>query len=102
MAMHAHRCEHCAKNGKQTVWMHGDDCAGVIASHVCPECGQVQWKKWMVEVAALPKVQTPQGGVNFETVLGYILFFVGLALLGYGTYQYIKDRRTTGKVLPPV
>lgn len=93
--MHAHRCEACAANGKQTVWIHSDDCLGVLAAHKCPECGTVQWRKWMVEPGKLPQATnavTPV--ITFEAILGYLLLFAGLALLGYGAYLYIKDRRT--------
>lgn len=97
--MHAHRCEKCAENGKQVVWIHSETDRGVVAAHKCPECGEVQWKKWLVEPARLPQSQHVQSGVSFETILGYVLIFTAFAMLGYGMYLYVKDRRTL-KVLP--
>jgi hypothetical protein len=99
--MHAHRCQQCASNGKSVVWIHPDICRGIVAAHKCPECGNVEWKQDAIESAKLPQppqVQTAQG-INLETVLGYILLFVGLALVGYGVYQYVSDRQAK-KALP--
>lgn len=94
--MHAHRCEACAARGKETVWIHSDDCVGVREAHKCPECGAFQWRKWMVEAGKLPQAANHHSDASetINTIIGYVLLFVGLALLGYGAYQYIKDRRT--------
>ena len=98
--MHAHVCQKCAASGKKTVWIHPDSCRGNVAVHTCPECGAVEWKQDRVESAKLPQLaQVQPQGINLETLLGYILLFVGLALVGYGVYGYIKDRKGK-KVMP--
>src|SRR5260370_941127 len=99
LQMHAHKCEACAAQGKEVIWVHPDLCRGKVAVHKCPECGTVQWKQCKVASGKLPQVAPRAQGVSFETTLGYVLLFVGLALLGYGMYLYIKDRRAA-EVLP--
>jgi predicted RNA-binding Zn-ribbon protein involved in translation (DUF1610 family) len=92
-SMHAHRCEVCLRGGKNTIWVHPEACRGVVASHTCPECGHVEWKQFLVEAGRLPQVTNAQGKINFETLLGYIMLAVGLALLGYGAFLYVKKVR---------
>jgi len=92
--MHTHKCEACAKQGKEVIWVHPDADRGQVAAHRCPECGTVNWKQCVVENGKLPQPQAPnKQNAALETVLGYILLFIGLALIGYGAYLYIKDRR---------
>jgi hypothetical protein len=43
--MHAHVCQNCRKAGKETVWVHGDECRGNKTAHKCPECGAEEWKQ---------------------------------------------------------
>jgi hypothetical protein len=91
---HTHKCEACAKSGKEVIWVHLDADRGQVAAHKCPECGTVNWKQCVLENAKLPQPQPRNNqGTNFETVLGYVLLFVGFALLGYGAFLYIKDWR---------
>src|SRR6266403_378325 len=97
--MHAHKCEACEKNGKEVVWVHPDICRGKVAAHKCPECGTVNWKQCKVESAKLPQVaqHVQPAQINLETLLGYILLAVGLALIGYGAFLYVtKGRRVVG------
>ncbi len=37
---HAHKCNSCGH-----FWVHADSCQGDRQSHVCAECGDVQWAK---------------------------------------------------------
>lgn len=100
--MHTHRCEECAKNGKEVIWIHPDGDAGHIAAHKCPECGTVNWKQCKIENAKLPKPQeriAPVHAIDLQSLLGYIMLAVGLALLGYAAYVYVKERKNKA-VLP--
>lgn len=97
--VHAHRCEKCLESGKQTFWIHGDDKAGAVEAHKCPECGEIQWKKWMIETASLTKKHN-HGGINLDAILGYLVLAVGVSLLAYGAYVYIKERRNKKELLP--
>jgi hypothetical protein len=99
--MHAHRCEACAKSGKEVVWIHPEADFNQVAAHKCPECGTVNWKVSKVDSGKLPP-PLPRNEKKFdiETVLGYVLLFIGLALLGYGAYLYIKDRKKAPEILP--
>ena len=54
--MHAHKCDECAKGGKEVIWYHPHYCRGIVEAHKCPECGTVNWKQCEVRTAALPKV----------------------------------------------
>jgi hypothetical protein len=98
--VHAHRCMACADKGKNVIWIHADTDAGNVALHKCPQCGEVQWKKFLVEPRQLQQAQQSQAQVNFETILGYVLVAVALALLGYCAYIYVKGRRGSGSELP--
>jgi len=100
--MHAHKCQACAANGDETIWIHPDTCRGNIAVHTCPKCGKVEWKQDAVESAKLPQVQTAQPGVNLDVLLGYIVLAFGLALLGYGAYLYVKKVRDGKAALPDI
>lgn len=92
--MHAHKCQACEKSGKEVIWIHPDICRGKVAAHKCPECGTINWKQCRVESAKLPQVQRgAQNGVSLEVVLGYIMLAIGLALVGYGAFLYVKKRR---------
>lgn len=91
--MHTHRCEECAKNGKEVIWIHPNADAGQISAHTCPECGTVNWKQCKVENGKLPQPQQRTVPVHAIDWLGYIMLAVGLALLGYATFLYIKDYR---------
>lgn len=80
--VHAHRCENCAKNGMETVWLHGDEKGGDIAAHKCPQCGTVEWKKFLVRPSKLPsQVQQAASAITSETILGYVAILVGIILL---------------------
>jgi len=101
--MHAHRCMACLDKGVNTVWIHGDNEAGVVGAHKCPTCGEVQWKKWMVEVGQLPRHAPPQVAKNFDAMLGYILLAVSVAIVGYIAFLYVRAAIAEGKtpkVLP--
>lgn len=101
--MHAHRCMACLAKGVNTVWVHGDNLAGDVASHKCPACGEIQWKKWMVEIGQLPRRIVPQNQKDFNTMLGYVMLAVGVAIVGYVAFLYIrawKTERKIPKVLP--
>jgi len=96
--MHAHRCMACSKNGIDTVWIHGDNRAGDVAAHKCPKCGEIQWKKWMVEIGQLPRVQA-QAKRNYEALLGYLVLAVSVALLGYLAFIYVRAWRSEKKTV---
>jgi hypothetical protein len=93
-AIHAHVCMNCASEKKNTVWVHGDDNAGIIGTHLCPECGKVEWRKWKIEpVKAGPQqavAEVAQAGINLDTLIGYIVLAIGLALIGYGIFLYAQ------------
>lgn len=90
--IHAHRCEACAAKGKQVFWIHGDTCKGVLQAHKCPECGTVEWKKALIEPGRLPQTKKQESVFNADMLLGYIVLFAGLTLLGYGVYLYCKKK----------
>lgn len=92
-AIHAHHCQACSAKGKNVFWIHGDDCKGVLQAHKCPECGTVEWKKALVEPRQLPQPKKQDGGFNMDILLGYLVLFAGLALLGYGIYLYVSKRQ---------
>lgn len=92
-AVHAHKCQACAKSGKQVFWIHSDDCKGVVQAHKCPECGTVEWKKALIEPAAIPqKPQAVQQDNNIDTILGYAILLIAVALLGYAAYLYYQKK----------
>jgi hypothetical protein len=95
-AVHSHVCMKCAEAKKNVVWMHGDDKAGVIGLHTCPECGTVNWRKVVLPPAELPQ-QKASAAVDFNTVLGYILFAVIVATIGYCAFVYVKKIRGNEK-----
>jgi len=100
--MHTHRCEQCAKDGKEVIWIHPNADAGQISAHTCPECGTVNWKQCKVENGKLPQPQqrqNPVHAIDLQSLLGYIMLAVGLALLGYAAYVYVKERKNKA-VLP--
>jgi hypothetical protein len=83
--MHAHRCENCAKQGTNTVWIHGDCAQGNPEAHTCPKCGHKEWKKWLVPVGQLPAHggAQPQAGllvVPLDQLL-IVLFYAALILV---------------------
>jgi formate dehydrogenase maturation protein FdhE len=81
-AVHAHRCENCAKNGTETVWMHGDEKAADIAAHSCPKCGTVEWKKYLVRPARFPQaVQQKASAINLDKLLEYVAILVAVILV---------------------
>lgn len=92
--MHAHRCEACAKIGKEVVWIHPEADFGQIAAHKCPECGTINWKQSKIDNAKLPQPLPKNQGVSFDTILGYVALLVGLALIAYGVYYYVRERKT--------
>lgn len=97
--MHAHRCQKCAADGKETIWIHPDICRGKVAAHTCPECGTIQWKQCKVESGKLPQqARHEQPQTDFSTVLGYVVLAVGIALLVYGAFLYVKKYQN-GKLL---
>lgn len=86
--MHAHRCENCFKTGKQTVWIHGEECVGKVAAHTCPECGAVEWKKWLIPVsekakpkAAVREMPHPRGDEVLTLDLEQIIDSLSIMLL---------------------
>jgi hypothetical protein len=91
--MHAHRCEACAKAGKEVVWIHPEQDFGQVAAHKCPECGTVNWKVSKIDNAKLPPpLPKNQSSIDFNTVLGYVLLLILLGLAGYGVYLYVQKR----------
>lgn len=79
--MHAHICQVCAKNGKETVFVHSDDNAGNVAGHTCPECGSIEWKKAIVRQpnkAHVHRNVPPQ-----KSLLDQLLYGIFLLLLIY-------------------
>lgn len=101
-AIHAHRCEACAANGKQVFWIHGDSCKGILQAHKCPECGTVEWKKALIEPGRLPQPKKQESGFNADILLGYIVLLAGLALIGYGIYFYLSKRKQDGLANLPI
>ncbi len=100
IGMHAHRCEICATNGKQVVWVHPDTGAGDIAAHRCPQCGNIEWKKFLVEPGRLPQVANGQPiQINNNALLGYIVLAICVALVFYGAFLYVKKIRYKKEVL---
>lgn len=98
--MHAHRCEECAKLGKDVVWVHPEQDFGQVSAHKCPECGTVNWKQSKIDNGKIPPpLPKNESKINLDTVLGYIVLLLGLALVGYGVYQYVAERKAK-KVLP--
>lgn len=92
--VHAHRCEACAANGDEVVWIHADSCKGVLQAHKCPKCQTVQWKQFLVQPSRLPGAnQNAQGKISLDAVLGYILFAVVLAAVSYFAFVYVKKLR---------
>jgi phage FluMu protein Com len=91
--MHAHRCEACAKAGKEVVWIHPEADFGQVSAHKCPQCGTVNWKQSKIDNAKLPPPLPKNQGVPVETIIGYVLLFISIVLLSYGAYIYIKDRK---------
>lgn len=90
--VHAHKCQACAKAGKAVFWIHSDDCKGVVQAHKCPECGTVEWKKALIEPAAMPqKPQAPQPN-KVDTILGYAVLLVAVAMLCYAGYLYYQKK----------
>lgn len=113
--MHAHICQNCLKNGKNTIWVHSDDNAGDIAAHKCPECGVTEWKKASfhpqrkeahVNHAAQPHNQNGGGGfygliVNLVNTASLVL--IGIAVVYYGIliYDYFAAHFGKAKVINP-
>lgn len=92
--MHAHRCEACAKNGKEVVWIHPEADFGQVSAHRCPECGTVNWKQSKLDNAKLPPpLPKNKSSVSMDTILGYTVLLIAIALLGYGAYYYVKNRK---------
>ena len=93
---HAHRCGKCLENGKQVVWVHGDDMKGVETAHKCPECGTVNWQQFLVEPHRLPPqhqhVSPASNPVAYA--IGVLLIMAGIALLAYGTFVFIKKQNS--------
>lgn len=98
--IHAHRCEACAAKGKEVFWIHSDTCKGVLQAHKCPECGTVEWKKALIEPARLPQPKKQEENFSMDTLLGYIILIVGLAMLGYGVYLWMQKRKSLAPILP--
>lgn len=99
--VHTHVCMHCAKQKKNTVWVHGDDNAGVIGLHTCPECGHIEWRKFIVEPGKLPQLASAKKA-NYDMLLGYIVLAVGIALLAYGAFLYVKKVRDGSEIVGTV
>jgi hypothetical protein len=99
LPMHAHRCEACAKAGKEVVWIHPEQDFAQLASHKCPECGTVNWKVSKMDTAKLPQpLPRNANKADFNAVLGYLILLVGLALIGYGVYLYVQKRGGIKKI----
>jgi|SRR5882724_8839202 len=100
VGVHAHRCEVCAANGKQVIWVHSDNGAGDVSLHKCPQCGKIEWKKFLVEPGQLPRVRNANNEIDFNTLLGYVLLAVGIALVCYCSFLYVKKLREKKTELP--
>jgi RecJ-like exonuclease len=100
--MHAHRCMACSDRGEESIWIHPDTCAGNVAKHKCPKCGQVEWKQFMMETAKLPQIvaNAKNNQSRLDMVIGYVLFAVLLAALGYCAFLYVKKLREGNAELP--
>jgi hypothetical protein len=61
--------------------------------HRCPQCGEIQWKKFLVEPGILPRVRNANNQIAFDALLGYILLSIGIALVCYGAFLYVKKLR---------
>lgn len=90
--VHAHKCQACAKAGKQVFWIHSDDCKGVVQAHKCPECGTVEWKKALIEPAAVPQPPKAAQPNQVDTILGYAVLLIAAAMLGYAAYLYYQKK----------
>jgi hypothetical protein len=86
--MHAHRCEKCNSSGIQTIWIHGDECAGQIAAHKCPKCGEIQWKKWLVPVGSLP-AQKKDNDISLMFHFQDIFQILAIILVALACISYI-------------
>ena len=92
--MHAHRCQVCADKGENVVWIHGEQCRGVVQSHKCPKCGNTEWKKWLVEVGQLPQQHVPCATAHtIDMFLGYSVILIAVAAIAYSVYLYVKENR---------
>jgi hypothetical protein len=78
--MHAHRCNQCLAQGKQTVWIHGEECKGVETAHTCPVCGGKEWKKWLVPMGSLPHNATATNVGESLTVVSLNAVYIFLIL----------------------
>src|SRR5271156_2058722 len=97
--MHAHRCKVCFKNGRSTLWAHGEEAKGSADAHRCPVCGNLEWEKYMIAVAKLPNsngVQQKQLRTS-ETMASALLEFAVAFVIAYGVitialevYEYAK------------
>lgn len=95
--VHAHKCQVCAKQGKNVFWIHSDDCKGIVQAHKCPECGTVEWKKALIEPARMPqKPQAPQPN-QLDTILGYVVILIAVAMIGYAAYLYVQKKKKPTK-----
>lgn len=91
--LHAHRCQACLKQGKNVFWIHSDTCKGVVQAHKCPECGTVEWKKALIEPAQMPQKPQPAQPNQLDAILGYVVLFIAVAMLGYAVYLYVEKKR---------
>ena len=97
--MHAHKCMKCASNGVNTVWIHGDECKGVIQAHTCPKCGSVEWKKWMVEIGKLPHQMPQHASGKSNEILAWVAIFAIVAIVAVASYfQLTKIRELKSKI----
>lgn len=85
--MHAHRCQSCARQGVNTVWIHGEDAFNCQKAHTCPKCGAVEWEKWLVPLGKLPKAVQGHGGavqvIQLHEMIFVMALFVCLIILGF-------------------
>jgi hypothetical protein len=96
--VHAHRCEACAKIGKDVIWIHPDTGVGDVMAHKCPECGTVEWKKFMVQVGALPHARNAGNEIGLDALIGYIVLAIGIALVCYSTFLYIRKLKQNKEI----
>lgn len=93
--MHAHKCAECAKSGISTIWLHGEECQGVLTAHTCPRCGSSRkenWRKFLVPVGTLPAqaAQVAQKAVGAISPEMYVLITVAAFLVSILALYMVK------------
>lgn len=103
--MHAHKCENCALNGVNTIWIHGDCQQGSEIAHTCPRCGQTkQWVSTPLLVGKIPSEQPQrpgkqaqaQGAVRVIPVTSIwiiLLLFLAVAVYAFAFYKFYQSAK---------